>query len=292
LCFSRDEFKRGFASFEEDIDMIRSFVKAALQEDIGRGDLFFLVTDNRYVDAKIIAKEDGILAGVTYAKVLCKMEKISATFLKRDGDKLKRGDTIATLSGKAKKVLMCERVILNMLQHASGIATNVYDYIKHIKGCDVKLLDTRKTRPHLRVFEKYAVRCGGGSNHRMGLDDCLMIKDTHLGAISDLDLFIKIARKKLPYTSKIEVECESFDSCKIAMKAGSDMIMCDNMPLEEITKVVEYKNRKYPHVLIEASGNITKENIKEFAKSGVDAISSGSLIHQATWLDFSMRVDS
>lgn len=272
--------------------MIKSFVKAALQEDIGRGDLFFLVTDNRYIDAKIIAKQDGILAGVAYAKALCKMEKISVNFLKKDGQEIEAGDTLATLSGKAKKILMCERVLLNMLQHASGIATNVYGYVKHIKETDVKLLDTRKTRPHLRVFEKYAVRCGGGSNHRMGLDDCLMIKDTHLGAINDLSLFIKIARKKLPYTAKIEVECEDYEMCKTAMKAGSDMIMCDNMPIEQIEQVVIYKNRKFPHVLIEASGNITKENILSFAQTGVDAISSGSLIHQATWLDFSMKVDA
>jgi nicotinate-nucleotide pyrophosphorylase (carboxylating) len=272
--------------------MIKKFVKEALQEDIGRGDLFFLVTDNRYIDAKIVAKEDGVLAGVTYAKTLCKMEKISTNFIKKDGQSVKEGDTIAILSGKAKKILMCERVVLNMLQHASGIATNVHSYIKNLENKDIKLLDTRKTRPHLRIFEKYAVRCGGGSNHRMGLDDCLMIKDTHLGAISDLDLFIKIARKRLPYTSKIEVECESFDACKIAMKAGCDMIMCDNMPIDEIKKVVEYRDRKFGHILIEASGNITKENIKDFSKTGVDAISSGSLIHQATWLDFSMRVDS
>jgi nicotinate-nucleotide pyrophosphorylase (carboxylating) len=270
--------------------MIKRFVKKALQEDIGRGDLFYLVGDGRKATAKIICKDKGVLAGVEYAKALCKVEKLEYKFYKKDGDELVHGDIIATIKGKSKKLLMCERTILNLIQHASGIATNTAKYVKSLNNSSVKLLDTRKTRPHLRVFEKYAVRCGGGNNHRMGLDDCLMIKDTHLKTIDNLKEFVKLARVKLPYTAKIEIECEDVAFAKEAMQSGADMIMCDNMSIEEIEKVVAYRNENFSHVLLEASGNITGENIKLYAQTGVDAISSGSLIHQAVWLDFSMRI--
>ena len=270
--------------------MIKKFVKSALQDDIGRGDLFYLVGNNKKATAKIIAKQEGILAGVVYAKALCKIENIDIKFHIKDGMVIKEGDKIATLKGKSKRLLMCERTILNLLQHASGIATNTNSFVKEIKGSDVKLLDTRKTRPLLRIFEKYSVRCGGGNNHRMGLDDCLMLKDTHLKTIDDLKFFIKSAREKLPYTSKIEIECEDVEFAKFAMGCGADMIMCDNMRIDDIKEVVEFKQENYPHILIEASGNVTKSNIKEYVQTGVDAISSGSLIHQARWLDFSMKI--
>lgn len=271
--------------------MIKRFVKKALQEDVGRGDLFYLVGNNTKATAKIIAKDSGILAGVTYAKALCKVEKLDFKFYKKDGESLEYGDVIATIKGKSKKLLMCERTLLNLLQHASGIASNVHEYVKVMQNDRVKLLDTRKTRPLLRVFEKYAIRCGGGYNHRMGLDDCLMIKDTHLKTIGNLKEFVKEARKKLPYTTKIEVECESVEFAKEALLSGVDMLMCDNMSVDEIKEVVTCKDEIAPHILLEASGNITKKSIKEYANSGVDAISSGSLIHQAVWLDFSMRIE-
>ncbi len=270
--------------------MIRKFVKSALQEDIGRGDLFYLVGNSKKATAKIVCKDSGVLAGVTYAKALCKVEKLDFKFHKKDGDVLVYGDIIATIKGKSKKLLMCERTILNLLQHASGIATNTNRYVKALGGADVKLLDTRKTRPLLRVFEKYAVMCGGGNNHRMGLDDCLMLKDTHQETIEDLKEFIDTARKKLPYTTKIEIECSCVESAKEAMACNVDMIMCDNMSVDEIKEVVQYKDTSAPHILLEASGNITDATIKSYALSGVDAISSGSLIHQAVWLDFSMKI--
>ena len=270
--------------------MIRKFVKSALQEDIGRGDLFYLVGNSKKATANIICKDSGVLAGVTYAKALCKVEKLDYKFHKKDGDVLEYGETIATIKGKSKKLLMCERTILNLLQHASGIATNTNRYVKALDGASVKLLDTRKTRPGLRIFEKYAVRCGGGNNHRMGLDDCLMLKDTHQETIKNLKEFIDGARNKLPYTTKIEIECSTLSAAQEAMDCRVDMIMCDNMSVEEIKKVVACRDEKAPHVLIEASGNITDETIAVYAKSGVDAISSGSLIHQAVWLDFSMKI--
>ncbi len=271
---------------------VKEVVREAILEDIGRGDLFSLVSDRRMVEAKVIAKEDGVFAGKLYIQELAEMEHIDIEFLLFDGDIIKKGDTIIYVRSTANKVLMYERVILNIMQHCSGIATNTASFCELVKGYDVKLLDTRKTRPGLRVMEKYSVRCGGGTNHRLGLDDCLMLKDTHLAAIDDLHKFITIARKKIPYTSKIEIECENINATYEAMSAGADLIMCDNMDVEDIKKVVHYRNDNYPHVLLEASGNVDKNNIVEFAKTGVDAISSGSLIHKAVWIDFSMRIEN
>ena len=270
--------------------MIKKFVKKALEEDVGRGDLFSLVGKESFASANIICKDEGVFAGRSYVKTLCKMQKLDVKFYVKDGDAVHKGDIVALIEGKSKAILMVERTLLNMMQHASGVATNVAKYQKIVKDFPIKLLDTRKTRPHLRIFEKYAIRCGGGSNHRMGLDDCLMIKDTHLKTIDDLKAFITEARQKLPFTCKIEVECEDIEFAKFAMQCGADVVMCDNMNPEDIATVVAYKTEYFPHVLLEASGNITKENIITYAKTGVDAISSGSLIHQATWLDFSMRI--
>jgi nicotinate-nucleotide pyrophosphorylase (carboxylating) len=270
---------------------IKEIVREAILEDIGRGDLFSLVSDRRMVEAKVIAKEDGVLAGKIYVKELGIMEHIEIEFLKYDANRIKKGEVICYVRGEVDRVLMYERVILNILQHCSGIATNTAEFVELVKDFDVKLLDTRKTRPGLRIMEKYAVRCGGGTNHRLGLDDCLMLKDTHLAAIDDLALFVRQARKRIPYTSKIEVECESVEAAKEAMAAKVDLVMCDNMGVDDIKEVVKFRDENYPHVLLEASGNITKENIREFAATGIDAISSGSLIHKAVWLDFSMRIE-
>lgn len=270
--------------------MIKKFVKKALEEDVGRGDLFSLVGKESFASANIICKDEGVFAGRSYVKTLCKMQKLDVKFYVKDGDAIHKGDIVALIEGKSKAILMVERTLLNMMQHASGIASNVATYQKIVKDFPIKLLDTRKTRPHLRIFEKYAIRCGGGSNHRMGLDDCLMIKDTHLKTIDNLEVFISEARQKLPFTCKIEVECEDIEFAKFAMQCGADVVMCDNMNPEDIATVVAYKTEYFSHVLLEASGNITKENIITYAKTGVDAISSGSLIHQATWLDFSMKI--
>ena len=270
--------------------MIKKFVKKALEEDIGRGDLFSLVGKESFASAQIICKDVGVFSGEPYIRALCKMNTLDVKFHVNDGDSLQKGDLIALIEGKSNTLLRCERTILNLMQHASGIATNVASYKKVLEGYTLKLLDTRKTRPHLRIFEKYAIRCGGGNNHRMGLDDCLMIKDTHLKTIDDLKIFITEAREKLPFTCKIEIESEDVAFAKFAMHCGADIVMCDNMPYNDIESIVIYRNGHFPHVLLEASGNITKENIVEYAKTGVDAISSGSLIHQAVWLDFSMKI--
>ena len=208
-----------------------------------------------------------------------------------DGEEVLKGDVIAELEGKASILLSSERTFLNILQHASGIATNANKYAKLLEGSSVVLLDTRKTRPGLRDFEKYASRIGGAINHRLGLDDCLMLKDTHLKTITDLKEFVKTARKRISWVTKIEIECETFEQVQEAMDAGGDIIMCDNMTPVQIKDVSKFRDEYYPHVLLEASGNITAETICGYIESGVNAISSGSIIHQATWLDFSMKFD-
>lgn len=270
---------------------IRKFVKNAILEDNGRGDLFFDIAPSGRFIARVIAKDNGILAGVKYAKVLARSEKFDCKFLIHDGEEVLKGDVIAELEGKASILLSSERTFLNILQHASGIATNANKYAKLLEGSSVVLLDTRKTRPGLRDFEKYASRIGGAINHRLGLDDCLMLKDTHLKTITDLKEFVKTARKRISWVTKIEIECETFEQVQEAMDAGGDIIMCDNMTPVQIKDVSKFRDEYYPHVLLEASGNITAETICGYIESGVNAISSGSIIHQATWLDFSMKFD-
>ncbi|MDQ7044255.1 MAG: carboxylating nicotinate-nucleotide diphosphorylase [Sulfurimonas sp.] len=271
--------------------MIESFVRAALAEDVGRGDLYALVERAVDASAKIVAKSDGVVAGVKYIDVLAKIEKFEIKWLVNDGESFLKGDVLATLNADSHTLLRCERTVLDMLLHASSIATLTRKYVEIIEPYGVKLLDTRKTRPLLRVFEKYATRTGGAVNHRMGLDDSLMIKDTHLKTIKDLKSYIKTARTKIPFTAKIEVEVETFEIAKLAFEAECDIVMCDNMTPTQIKEIVAFRDEKHPHILLEASGNISLKTIESYAKSGVDAISSGSLIHQANWIDLSMKMD-
>ena len=267
------------------------FLKALVAEDLGRGDLFSRISTSKPIQAYIIAKSDGVLAGQEYVDALAKMYDLTLEWEKADGSRFSKGEKLLFISGDSKTILSLERSILDMVIHASSIATLTASYVDAIKDTGVKLLDTRKTRPLLREFEKYAVRCGGGINHRMGLDDCLMLKDTHLQTIEDLDTFMEEVRQKIPFTSKVEIECESLEMVKKAMKAGADIVMCDNMSVEETMKVVTYRNENYPHILLEASGNVTLDTIEKIASTGVDAISSGSIIHQANWIDLSMKVE-
>jgi nicotinate-nucleotide pyrophosphorylase (carboxylating) len=271
--------------------MIEQFVREVLAEDIGRGDLYARVSDPVPASAKIIAKSDGILAGEEYLRSLSHIEGFVLTWFKHDGERFSKGEVLMELSGNSHTLLRIERTLLNMLLHASSIATLTRRYVDLIAPYGTKLLDTRKTRPLLRNFEKYATRIGGATNHRMGLDDALMLKDTHLKTISDLEAFMAEARKKIPFTAKIEIEAEEIEMAKRAMAAGADIVMCDNMSPERLAEAVEYRNEHFPSVLLEASGNISLETIESYAKTGVDAISTGSLIHQANWIDLSMKMD-
>ncbi len=267
------------------------FIEAMVAEDVGRGDLFSRISTSKEVRAYIIAKSDGIFAGVEYIEIVASMYNLALEWRVSDGDSFVAGEKLLFISGDSKTILSLERSILDIALHASSISTLTNRFVKKIELYGVKLLDTRKTRPLLREFEKYAVRCGGGINHRMGLDDCLMLKDTHLKTIDNLKDFMVEVRKKIPFTSKVEIECEDFSGVKEAMGAGADIVMCDNMSNELIYKVVQYRNSNYPHILLEASGNVTLDTIEDIAKTGVDAISSGSLIHQANWIDLSMKIE-
>jgi len=262
-----------------------------IAEDVGRGDLFARISTSKEVRAYIVAKSDGVFGGREYIEVMAKMYDLKLEWQVEDGDGFVSGDKVLFVSGDSKSILSLERSILDIALHASSIATLTAKFVAKVEPYGVKLLDTRKTRPLLREFEKYAVRCGGGINHRMGLDDCLMLKDTHLQTIDDLSAFMKEVRRKIPFTSKVEIECESLEMVKEAMEAGADIVMCDNMSNEAIVEVVAFRDASYPHILLEASGNVTLDTIEEIAKTGVDAISSGSLIHQANWIDLSMKIE-
>jgi nicotinate-nucleotide pyrophosphorylase (carboxylating) len=271
--------------------MILDFVKASLAEDVGRGDLYARVAPSSLAKANIIAKSDGVLAGQLYCDALCELEALHIRWHYTDSQAFKKGDILATLEADSHTLLKVERTFLNMLLHASSIATLTDKYVQLIKPFGTKLLDTRKTRPLLRNFEKYATRTGGATNHRMGLDDSLMLKDTHLKTIDNLEAFMKDARKNIPFTCKIEIEAETLEQAKEFMAVGADIVMCDNMRPEQLEMIVSYRNKNYPAVLLEASGNINLKTIISYAKTGVDAISSGSLIHQANWIDLSMKVE-
>lgn len=261
-------------------------------EDVGRGDLFARISDSKEVRAYILAKSKGIFGGKAYIDTLAEMYGLELRWQVDDGTKFEEGEKLLYIFGDSKKILSLERSLLDLALHASSIATLTQQFVQKIEPYGVKLLDTRKTRPLLREFEKYAVRCGGGINHRMGLDDCLMLKDTHLATIDDLVAFMKEVRLKIPFTAKVEIECENLDMAKEAMNAGADIVMCDNMSNDAIREVVTFRAQNYPHILLEASGNVSLSTIEEIAKTGVDAISSGSLIHQANWIDLSMKIEA
>ncbi|WP_104629179.1 carboxylating nicotinate-nucleotide diphosphorylase [Helicobacter bizzozeronii] len=269
---------------------ILDFLKACLQEDLGSGDLFERLAKPLEVQACVLAKESGVLSGQLYIQELLEWMGIQGTWHVHDGQSFSPQQVILELQGDFALLLKLERVILNILQHSSGIATQTARYVKLIQDLPIQLLDTRKTRPLLRVFEKYSVRNGGARNHRLGLDDALMLKDTHLAHIGDLKSFMQQARASIPWTAKIEIECSSVKMAQEIMALGADIIMCDNMGVGEIKEVVAFRNAHYPLVLLEASGNITQESVRAYAQSGVDAISSGALIHQAVWVDMSMKL--
>ncbi|SFV52980.1 Quinolinate phosphoribosyltransferase [decarboxylating] [hydrothermal vent metagenome] len=267
------------------------FIESMVTEDIGRGDLFSRISKSKEVRAYILAKSNGLFAGKEYIDVLAKMYDLELLWKIDDGNAFLAGDKLLYISGDSKTLLSLERSILDIILHASSIATLTGKFLKKVEPYGVKLLDTRKTRPLLREFEKYAVRCGGGINHRMGLDDCLMLKDTHLKTIDNLKEFMKEVRQKIPFTSKVEIECEDLEGVKEAMSAGADIVMCDNMTNDAILEVVSFRDENYAHILLEASGNVTLDSIEEIARTGVDAISSGSLVHQANWIDLSMKME-
>lgn len=273
------------------MDNIKTFISNALREDIGPGDLTTeaLIQPDIEGKAELIAKEPLILAGIEVAREVFHQVNQDINFLGRhtDGEDLSSSTVIATISGPLRSLLTAERVALNLLQRLSGIATLTRQYVNGIEGTKARIVDTRKTTPGLRALEKYAVRIGGGKNHRFGLFDGILIKDNHIAAVGSLTEAVKRAREKVPHTLKIEVETENLDQVREAISAGAEIIMLDNMDIETMKEAVKLINGK---ALIEASGGINLNNVRQVAETGVDLISVGAITHSARSMDISMEI--
>ena len=262
----------------------------ALREDISSED----VTTNAVMpkakkgEAELICKQDGVLAGLSVFQRVFELldETVLVEFHFSDGDKVKKGDLIGTVTGDIRAVLSGERTALNYLQRMSGIATYTNSISELLKGSKVKLLDTRKTTPNMRIFEKYSVKVGGGYNHRYNLSDGVLLKDNHIGAAGGVKEAVLMAKEYAPFVRKIEIECETVEMVQEAVEAGADIIMLDNMTVEEMEKAIAYVDGRAE---IECSGNVTKENIERYISLGVDYISSGALTHSAPIMDISLK---
>lgn len=262
----------------------------ALREDISSED----VTTNAVMpkaqkgEAQLICKQDGVLAGLWVFKRVFELldENVCVKLNFEDGDMVKNGEIIGTVTGDIRAILSGERTALNYLQRMSGIATYTNSVAKLLEGSKVKLLDTRKTTPNNRIFEKYAVKTGGGYNHRYNLSDGVLLKDNHIGAAGGVKEAVLMAKEYAPFVRKIEVECETVAMVEEALEAGADIIMLDNMSVEEMQKAVDLIGG---NAEIECSGNVTKENIAHYISLGVDYISSGALTHSAPIMDVSLK---
>lgn len=265
-------------------------IKEALQEDISSED----VTTNAVMkeavtgEVQLICKQDGVVAGLDVFRRVFEIldENVKTDFYCKDGDEVKKGELMGIITGDIRALLSGERVALNYLQRMSGIATYTRQVAKLLEGSKVTLLDTRKTTPNCRVFEKYAVRVGGGCNHRYNLSDGVLLKDNHIGAAGSVTKAIQMAKAYAPFVRKIEIEVETLEQVKEAVEAGADIIMLDNMTPEVMKQAVELIDGR---AQIECSGNITKENIQKIREIGVDFVSSGALTHSAPILDISMK---
>jgi nicotinate-nucleotide pyrophosphorylase (carboxylating) len=265
-------------------------IRMALQEDITSEDVSTNAVMRSAVKGTVdlIAKEDGIIAGLdVYARVFQILdEKTEISFNFKDGEAVKKGNLLGTVTGDIRVLLSGERVALNYLQRMSGIATYTKQVSKLLEGSKVTLLDTRKTTPNCRVFEKYAVRIGGGCNHRYNLSDGVLLKDNHIGAAGSVAKAVAMAKEYAPFVRKIEIEVETMEQVKEAVEAGADIIMLDNMSTEEMQEAIKIIDGRAE---TECSGNVTKENIGRLTALGVDYISSGALTHSAPILDISMK---
>lgn len=266
-----------------------------LLEDIGRGDRttqpLFLSTAP-IGQAQWSVKESGVVAGLPIAARVFHLlnPQVSFTATVLEGQWCAQGQPIATLVGPLDALLIGERVALNLAMRLSGIATLTRKYVDQLTGFSTRLVDTRKTTPGLRLLEKYATQVGGAINHRMGLDDAVMIKDNHIAAVGGIGKAIEQIRQYSPYPLTIEVETESLSQVEAALQYGADIIMLDNMPLERMAQAVQMIRQQSDRVKIEASGNITLETIRAVATTGVDYISSSAPVTRSTWLDLSMRI--
>ena len=265
-------------------------IMEALKEDISSEDVSTNSVMKQAVKGTVdlLCKEDGIFAGLDVFKRVFELldPAIECEFFCADGDEVKAGQLMGKLTGDIRVLLSGERVALNYLQRMSGIATYTHSVAELLKGSKVKLLDTRKTTPNMRIFEKYAVRAGGGHNHRYNLSDGVMLKDNHIGAAGGVANAVRMAKEYAPFVRRIEVEVENLDMVKEAVEAGADIIMLDNMSPEDMKKAVQLIDGRAE---TECSGNVTKENIARYIDCGVDYISSGALTHSAPILDISLK---
>ena len=269
---------------------VDKLIRMALEEDITSEDVSTnaVMPTNVKGTVDLIAKEDGVIAGMdVYARVFKLLdESVEIEMFCHDGDEVKKGDLMAKVTGDIRVLLSRERVALNYLQRMSGIATYTRSVVKLLEGSGVTLLDTRKTTPNCRVFEKYAVRVGGGCNHRYNLSDGVLLKDNHIGAAGSITKAIQMAKAYAPFVRKIEIETETLEQVAEAVEAGADIIMLDNMTPEVMKQAVALIDGR---AQTECSGNITKENIARIREIGVDFVSSGALTHSAPILDISMK---
>lgn len=265
-------------------------IMQALEEDITSEDITTnaVMRERREGEVELICKEDGIIAGLwVFERVFTLLDpSTTVTLFVKDGDEVKKGQKMGVVTGDIRVLLSGERTALNYLQRMSGIATYTRSVAKLLEGTKTKLLDTRKTTPNMRIFEKYAVRTGGGYNHRYNLSDGVLLKDNHIGAAGSVKKAVEMAREYAPFVRKIEVETETLEMVKEAVEAGADIIMLDNMSLEMMKEAVDYIDGR---ASTECSGNVTKENAAQLAVAGVDYISSGALTHSAPILDISLK---
>lgn len=266
------------------------YIRLALEEDIHSEDVTTnaVMPDYKKGEVQLICKEDGIIAGLpVFERVFTLLDpETKAAFDVKDGDSVKKGQHLATITGDIRVLLSGERTALNYLQRLSGIATYTNSVAKMLEGTRTTLLDTRKTTPCMRIFEKYAVKIGGGSNHRYNLSDGVLLKDNHIDAAGGVKEAVTAAKAYAPFVRKIEVETENLDMVKEAVEAGADIIMLDNMTPEQMAEAIRIIDGR---AKTECSGNITKENIKTITDLGVDYVSSGALTHSAPILDISLK---
>ena len=265
-------------------------ILSALREDITSEDITTnsVMREYQLGEVELICKQDGVIAGLDVFKRTFELldSKTEVTFTKKDGDTVKNGDKIGVVRADIRVLLSGERTALNYLQRMSGIATYTRSIADLLKGSKTKLLDTRKTTPNMRVFEKYAVKVGGGYNHRYNLSDGILLKDNHIGAAGGVKEAVQMAKEYAPFVRKIEIEVENIDMLKEALDAGADIIMLDNMSVEDMKEAVKLVSGKAE---TECSGNVTKENVERLVDIGVDYISSGALTHSSPILDLSLK---
>lgn len=274
-------------------DKIGNLIERALDEDVNGYDCTTeaIFTHEQRSEAILIAKSDGIIAGLeVFQRVFNHLDKDSIIeFFFNDGDHVHSGDQILRIKGRTQALLVGERTALNLIQRMSGIATQTQACVRCVEGTKAKIVDTRKTAPGLRFLDKMAIRMGGGYNHRMGLYDAAMIKDNHITAAGGIKNAVERVRANVSHMTKIEVEVQTLEDLETAIESGADVVMLDNMSLAEVKKAVDHAAGR---VLLEASGNITLDRVKEVAQTGVDIISIGALTHSVQALDLSFKITS